>query len=191
MRTIAKFAPIIGDADSDSEEDHAGHKLEQSQEDDAYEEPSFRQAKINPTWADYQEVLAQQEELEEENESLEEALESVAGISAGISTQSYELSDHLQAVLQKATLPNEEPRVDAAENVEMDSKAVRPSACWQVVSNVPLALNKLELEGLKNASGHGLASEASSSTATPRSDGASESRMASARSVKSVGACEV
>merc|ERR1719401_1467922 len=186
MRTIAKFAPSLDDADSDSDDDHAAHKFEQSGV-DLCEEPSFRQAKVNPTWADYQEVLAQQEELEEENELLEEALGSVAGMTSGISMKSYELSDHLQDVLQKVTLPREVPTFDDVEDVETDRKAVHPSVCWQVVSNVPLALNKLELEGLQTASGHGLASEASSSTATPRSDGVSESRMPSARSVKSAG----
>jgi len=178
LRTIAQFTPIF--EDDDCESDEPGAEPEASQSGDAtFDQVSVpAQAKVAPTLADFQEVLAEQQELEDEVQSLKEALAVVAVTVSNVSQKSLDLSDHLQDVVNedKGKLPREASPT-AADDLKSakDCSEISAPPSWQVISKALLALSKPKLEGLKPLcfkNALGIASGASSSTATPRSESA-------------------
>lgn len=183
-KTIARFSSAFAndgiqhnsdslEDNSESDGDESGQEEDESDFDD--------EARSLDT---YQNVLARREELEDEVESLREALDTVASSIASIAEQSYQLSDDLQEVQDRMHLPT-----DAQNTVVVDSTTFgfNSGAMTNVAQCSKLKLDSLPPLCLPVAPGNttklGIASsEASSSTATPRSDTASESMMASARS---------
>merc|ERR1719183_711723 len=96
MQTIARFSPLADYADSQSDRDIA--ECDEDQVAACGQEPAWMQERVSPTWNQYQDVLAAQDQLEDEVELLAETLTSVANSISCLSQKSYDLSDHLQSV---------------------------------------------------------------------------------------------
>lgn len=161
----------------------------------------------------YDEALAEREELEDEVESLRETLDTTSAMVASIMQQSQELSDHLEDVGNLIHLPTEVPAKVApdASMTLLDMSLLQmavPVATHPTLTStadetsVPVCSRKMKQDRMKLPSlklaplaGDHLqpgssGSEASSSTATPRSEHSLGSRMASARSETNACCCE-
>lgn len=188
MGAISNISQRFDDEDSQSGDD-------ESEEGDVHVDPaeasgssdqmpSFGMSCADPTLAEYHQVIAERDALEQQVEELRDALNVVSGAITILAEKSHELSDHLQDV-GKASLQNSDDSNNSTSNGYQATTTgeITPTARSQIVSKVPLPLGKSKLDDmstLRLASIPGVTSGASSSTATPRSD--SESRIASARS---------
>jgi signal transduction histidine kinase len=138
----------------------------------------------------YEEVLAEQQELEDEVEGLREMLSKASEMIASVAKQSLELSEHLEEVEAQTALPSGQSSLVAPTSGTSSEDGSTAAMCNEVFEfpicftlSKPGSLAKLPSLRLVGVPGKG-GSEASSSTATPRSEKSSESRIASARSEK-------
>jgi len=195
--TIAQFAPAFEDPEeSQSSEDCPEEREDERMESDKILGSSQAEAM---DMLSYKDALAQQEELEDEIESLTETLEAAGAMIAPIVAKSQALCEQLEDVESRVELsaPMTEKAIpNATSDTIFDDAAFRRS---YEVHNPPPRPSKRRPEDLKlpdlnfltTPGATSAGSEASSSTATPRSEKSSESRMASARSEKEVCAAEL
>jgi len=191
---IAQYTPCFEEnydceaANGEEEQEVEGDCSDSESQGDGNELCDFGVKEVAHDARSYEEVLAEQEELEDEVESLREMLTSASEMIAAVAKQSLELSEHLEEV-EAQTNPLSEPSSAKASTsgTSFDDAAIA-AACNEVF-DMPMrftetksaSLAKLPSLKLVAAPGAG-GSEASSSTATPRSEKSSESRIASARS---------
>lgn len=186
--TIAQFAPAF---------DHNNDNASQSSdnEDDEEDEESCEEGKESPCSRkqaerlSYEDLLLEQEELEDEVETLRSTLDQAADMIGAIARASMELSGHLEEVGSGVRLPIQTPARPTSPTVKADTSSfeLAPSQ----VFNIPTPTSKTRSRVFKDdeakfsnlkmlATPVAAGSEASSSTATPRSENSSESRLVSA-----------
>lgn len=164
--TIDQFATAFDTEGSETSESCLGDPIddEELEEDDEVEPLS------------YEEALAEEEELEEEVEMLRESLETASAMVATIVQKSQQWSEHLEGLDHQIHLPADMPtKANEASNTSLGE-------ILQLPGSGKYKQDRMKLPSLKLVA----TSEASSSTATPRSENDPESRMASARSEKNV-----
>lgn len=162
--TITQFYPAF----EDSEESQSSDSCEDDdadQDGEDHESCSRADSQAQASSGSLAEVLAEQEELEDEVDMLREALDAARSMIAVIVEKSQQLSEHLEEVVEEA----ESQQLN--KSVQMSAKATSYSKTQQDLKLSPLHFTTPCAPG----------SGASSSTATPRSEKSSESRMASAR----------
>jgi len=182
--TIMQFAPAFHDSDEDTSSDSGGDKDEEDNEEVAALD-DLGASQTTGEMLCYEDLLAEEEELQDEVESLREMLHEAAAMIASVVEKSTELSEHLEEVTEKAT--SETSSYDAApfqvSVVPVPSKHIEdfkiPTLNFLTTAGVAGEDLKLPNMRFLTVPGKG-GSDASSSTATPRSE--NESRMASARS---------
>lgn len=188
--TIARFAPAFEDSDgsesSDSDLEDGGNVDQCGEEYKGRSRSSQEKAVMDPPT--YEDLLAQQEELEDEVEMLQQALGTAASMIACVAERSQELSEHLEDVESQAQLPPQMPGRITPNTIYITSDTRSADAASEKVHDKERSCHKkskpeeLKLPTLCFLTAPGSAgSQASSSTATPRSEKSSESRMASAR----------
>jgi hypothetical protein len=178
---IARFAPAF---DSDEQDDlsipqclpdEATMEYGQfdSDEDEVADEMTVEQ---HATPRSYQDLLAEEEELEEEVEMLQETLQEAMAMIGNVVRKSQQLSEHLdefenQMNMPKGTSSTSDTNSDDGDLIVQVSNA-------EILKPM---MHQLKLPSLKLLAVPGIpGSEASSSTATPRSE--SQSRITSPRS---------
>lgn len=181
LATIARFSPAFEDLEESQSSDSGEDEDEDADQHGEDHEGCISHEQASVDLLTYENVLAEQEELEDEVEMLRETLDKAAAMIAGIVDKSQQLSEHLEEVEIQIQLPAK-PTFNVISDTSSDDAA--PAQ----VCNVTSYSMKPEQEDLKLPALNFLAvpgtsgSQASSSTATPRSEKSSESRMASARS---------
>jgi len=200
--TIDQFAGAFDAQGSETSESCLG---------DAGLDVEQERAEVEPP--SYAEALAEKEDLEDEVEYLRETLDTTSAMVATIMQQSQEHCEHLEGVENRIYLPTDIP-TKAAPDAQMTLLNVSlletptPATTYPTLKTSaddtsvlacarPLKQDRMKLPALKLAplAGDHLqpgssGSEASSSTATPRSEHSSGSRMASARSETNACCCQ-
>jgi hypothetical protein len=188
--TIAQFAPAFAPTESDSSEDDDIEEVKDVRQ--HCEEEDVKPRSI----LNYEDALAFEEELAQEVEYLQERMASAASWIRAIAQKSKQWGDHLEEVESQVQPSNQIPAHNIANASTDTSSDGAASAAAQVSGDNLLFAMQGKQDNLKLPSLHILTdsgktkSEASSSTATPRSEKSAESRMVSARSDAGTGWCE-
>jgi len=186
--TIAQFAPAFDDDNDAASQSSDNEDYEEDEEnyDEDHQKACSRQQVDRPS---YEDLLLEQEELEDEVEVLRTTLDQAAGMIGAIARASMELSHHLEEVGSGVQLPTQTPAKPTSPTIKADTSSceLAPSQ----VFNIPTPTSKTRSRIFKDeevkfpnlkilATPPAAGSEASSSTATPRSENSSESRLVSA-----------